>query len=186
MGTLERHVKRTHKFETEDKQASIIHRKQHTQEYFQCEQCNKTFTFRKNLSRHVKEQHEVQRFSCSHCNYHSNRKYQLNEHKKTHKEKQPTPKPKQSNTLHNVEQQNVSQTASPSEPSNHDDEFVRSAFNGKMQERAWFIRGSTDPLGAVKEYKNRIRDALFLSLKKSPQKFYIAVKVRFFKKDNPC
>ena len=99
-----------------------------------------------------------------------------NEHKKTHKEKQ-------SNTLHNVEQQNVSQPASPYEPSNHDDEFVRSAFNGKMQERAWFIRGSTDPLGAVKEYKNRIRDALFLSLKKSPQKFYIAVKVRFFKKD---
>ena len=190
--TLERHVKRTHKltfkcdlckFETEDKQASIIHRKQHAQEYFQCKQCNKTLNCKRSLLRHVREQHEVQRFSCPHCNYHTNRKYQLNEHKKTHKVKQPTPKPKQSNTLHNVEQQNVSQTTSPSEPSNHDDEFVRSAFNGKMQERAWFIRGSTDPLGAVKEYKNRIRDALFLSLKKSPQKFYIAVKVRFFKKD---
>merc|ERR1711942_117164 len=77
----------------------------------------------------------------------------------------------------------VSQPASPLESSNNGDEPVRSAFNGKMQERAWFIRGSTDPLGAVKEYKNRIRDALFLSLKKSPQKFYIAVKVRFFKRD---
>ena len=50
--TLQRHVKRTHKlsfkcdlckFETEDKQASIIHKKQHTQEYYQCDQCNKTF-----------------------------------------------------------------------------------------------------------------------------------------------
>ena len=38
--TLERHVKRAHKckFETEDKQASIIHRNQHAQEYFQCKQ----------------------------------------------------------------------------------------------------------------------------------------------------
>ena len=34
------------KFETEDKQASIIHEKQHTQEYFQCDQCNKTLKCR--------------------------------------------------------------------------------------------------------------------------------------------
>ena len=182
---LERHVKRTHKltfkcnlckFETEDKQASINHKKQHTQEYFQCEQCNKTLNCRKSLLRHVREQHEAQRFKCPHCNYQTNRKYQLNEHKKTHKVKEPTPKQKKSTI--NVEPQ----TASPSEPSNHN-EPVKSAFNGKMQERAWFIRGSTDPLGALRDYKNRIRDALFLSLKKNPQKFYIAVKVRFFKKD---
>ena len=62
--TLERHVKRTH--ETEDKQASIIHRKQHTQEYYQCEQCNKPLNSKRSLLRHVIEQHEVQRFSCPH------------------------------------------------------------------------------------------------------------------------
>ena len=82
--TLERHVKRIHKFtfkcdlckfETEDKQASIIHKKQH-QETFQCEQCNKTLNSRKSLLRHVREQHEAHRFSCPHCNYHTNREYQ--------------------------------------------------------------------------------------------------------------
>ena len=78
--TLERHVKRTHKltfkcdlckFETEDKQASIIHRKQHAQEYFQCKQCNKTFTFRKNLSRHVKEQHDDSNRGTNTCTFQS-------------------------------------------------------------------------------------------------------------------
>ena len=168
---LERHVKRTHKstfkcnlckFQTEDKQASIIHKKQHAQDYFQCEQCNKTLNCRKSLLRHVREQHEIQRFSCPHCNYQTNRKYQLSEHKKKHTVKEPTPKQKKSTI--NVEPQ----TTSPSEPSN---EPVKSAFNGKMQERAWFIRGSTDPLGALRDYKNRIRDALFLSLKKIHKSF---------------
>ena len=130
---LERHVKRTHKlifkcnlckFETEDKQASIIHKKQHAQEYFQCDQCNKTLTCRKNLLRHVREQHEIQRFSCSHCNYQTNRKYQLSEHKKTHMVNKSTPKPKESITSQNVEQQTVTQPTSPSGPSNHDEENV--------------------------------------------------------------
>ena len=102
---LERHVKRTHKstlkcdlckFGTENKQAFIIHRKQHAQEYFQCEQCNKTVTLRKSLLRHVREQHEALRFSCPHCNYHTNRKYHLIEHKKTHIVKESTLKPKRS------------------------------------------------------------------------------------------
>ena len=178
--TLERHVKRVHKlnlrcehctFETEDKQALIIHKKQHTQEYVQCDKCHKSLKCRKSLLRHVREQHETQRFSCPHCNYHTNRKYQLSEHKKTHQKKKKKPI-----TLQNVEQQIVPHPVSPSEPSNHD-EPVRSAFNGKIQERSWFVRGSTDPLGALKEYKERIKTALFLSLKKNPQKFYIAVKV---------
>ena len=130
---LERHVKRTHKltfmcdlckFETEDKQASIIHKKQHTQEYYQCDHCNKTLKCRKSLLRHVREQHEIQRFSCSHCNYQTNRKYQLSEHKKTHMVNISTPKPKKSITSQNMEQQTVTQPTSPSEPSNHDEENV--------------------------------------------------------------
>ena len=63
------------------------------------------------------------------------------------------------------------------------DVAVRSAFRTKIQERAWYIRGYTDPLGALRAYKNRIRDVLLLSLKKNPQKFYIAVKVNFIKID---
>ena len=97
--TLERHVKRVHKlnlrcehceFETEDKQAYIIHKKQHTQEYVQCDKCKKNIKSRKSLLRHMREQHETQRFSCPHCNYRTNRKYQLSEHKKTHQKKKKT------------------------------------------------------------------------------------------------
>ena len=66
---------------TEDKSVSIIHKKQHTQEYSQCEQCNKTLKYRKSLLRHVSEQYEAHIFSCPYCHYHKNRKYQLNEHK---------------------------------------------------------------------------------------------------------
>ena len=39
--------------ETEDKQASIIHKKKQHQETFQCEQCNKTLNCKKSLLRHV-------------------------------------------------------------------------------------------------------------------------------------
>ena len=105
------HIKKIHKL-TEYKSVSIIHKKHHTQEYFQCDQCNKTLKGRQNLSRHVSEQHEAHRFSCPHCNFHTNRKYRLNEHKKTHVVKDLIPKPKESITLQNVEEQTVSQTAS--------------------------------------------------------------------------
>ena len=57
----------------------------------------------------MSEQHDTHRFGCPHCNYHTNRKYQLNEQKK----KDLVHKPKESITLQNVEEQTVSQTASP-------------------------------------------------------------------------
>ena len=136
-----------------------------THEYFQCEHCNESIKGGMNLERHVRKYHKIKIHKCAQCSYKTNRAYNLIEHKQTHMVKS-----------------NSAQMNSSPEPSNHD-EPVRSAFNGKLQERAWFIRGTTDPLGALKEYKNRIRDALYLSLKKNPQKFYIAVKVRFFKKD---
>ena len=138
----------------------------HAQQYYQCEHCNKSIKGGENLERHVRGYHKIKLHKCTQCSYKTNRAYNLIKHKLVHMVKANSP-----------------QINSPSEPPNHDDEAVRSAFNGKMQERAWFIRGSTDPLGALRDYKNRIRDALFLSLKKNPQKFYIAVKVRFFKKE---
>ena len=61
---------------------------------------------------------------------------------------------------------------------------TKTAFGGKMQERSWNIRGHTDPLGVLKIYKDRIKHTLLLSLKKDgPQKFYLALKVRFFTRD---
>ena len=171
------------KSQVEDKKVALIHKKQHAQEYFQCEHCNKSIKNKNNFLRHVKEQHEVDKFSCVHCNYKTNRKHQMNEHKKIHNVKASTPqvskKSRQISTPQPIQQQLPETISQPTQQ----DKPVRSAFGGKMQERVWFIRGSTDPLGALQEYKQRIRDALFLSLKQNPQKYYIAIKVRFFKQD---
>ena len=149
--------------------------KRHVEHFheFKCKRCNKNFTVRKSLVRHIREQHSAQRFRCLHCNYQTSRAYQLTEHQKTHIEKPSTSK----GTTNKAQK-------SKAEPIHDEDQqHVRSAFRRKIQERVWFIRGSKDPLGVLQQYKNRIRDALFLSLKKSSQKFYIAVKVRFYKED---
>ena len=62
------------------KHASTLHKEQHAQEYFQCEQCNTSVKSRKSLLRHVKEQHEAERFSCLHCDYKSNRQWSIKRH----------------------------------------------------------------------------------------------------------
>ena len=191
--SLEKHVKQIHDFsylcdlcgfKTNDKQTSIIHKKQHTQEHFQCAQCNKNLKSRKSLLRHVSDQHEIKRFSCLKCNYKTNRAYLLSEHKKTHiKKLQVSVKSDRIQNSKTLPQPAQQDEAAQHDDSTQQDEVVRSAFKGKIQERVWNIRGCTDPLGALNQYKNRIRDALLLSLKKNPQKFYIAVKVKFSKID---
>ena len=181
---LDRHKKNFHKlnfvchlcgFKTNDKQTSIIHKKHHAEEYFECNHCNQKIKNKYNFARHLKEQHGRKNFSCEKCNYKTTTQHKLNQHIKTHILK---------SSSQSQKTQNSKSISQPSSPEVHQQgEVTQSAFKGKIQERAWYIRECTDPLGALKEYKNRIRDALLLSLKKSPQKFYIAVKVNFFKRD---
>ena len=46
------------------------------------------------------------------------------------------------------------------------------------------MRGSKDPIGALNRQKKRLQDELFMALKKvGPQKWYIAIKVMFYKMD---
>ena len=144
------------------------HLKDKTHLFFQCEHCNKSIEGGLNLESHVRKYHKIKIHKCAQCNYKTNRVFNLIEHKQKH--------------ISGKNSVKISHINAPSQPQSSS-LTTKSAFRGKMQERAWFIRGSTDPLGALKEYKNRIRHALFLSLKQNPQKFYIAVKVRFFKKD---
>ena len=91
--SLDNHIKHFHKlnflchlcgFETDDKQTSITHKRKHTQQYFECQHCDRKLKCRGSLLRHVREQHEVKKFSCKHCNYKTNREFLLNEHQKTH------------------------------------------------------------------------------------------------------
>ena len=147
--SLDRHVKHFHKlnflcnlcgFQTDDKQTSIVHKKQHTQEYFQCEHCNKKLKCRKRLLRHLREQHGTQKFSCTICKYKTNREYQLHAHKKTHIVKQHVSKPqrkKDPKTISSPTQQVIQEDEATSQDSI---QGVRSAFRGKIQERSWYIR----------------------------------------------
>ena len=73
---LDRHVKHFHKlnflcnlcgFQTDDKQTSITHKRKHTQQYFECQHCDRKLKCRGSLLRHVREQHEEKKFSCVHC-----------------------------------------------------------------------------------------------------------------------
>ena len=70
------------------------------------------------------------------------------------------------------------------EEENEEDMSVKSAFQNKMKERTFYVRGSKDPIGALNRQKKRLQDELFMALKKvGPQKWYIAIKVMFYKMD---
>ena len=61
---------------------------------------------------------------------------------------------------------------------------IKSAFNGKMTEKTFYVRGHKDPVGALNSRKRRLEHELQQLLKKvGPQKWYVAVKCRMYKLD---
>merc|ERR1712002_209098 len=60
----------------------------------------------------------------------------------------------------------------------------KSAFNNLLNEKTWFVRGFQDLLGALQEYKSRLKHSALLSLKRDePQKIEIVTQVRYYKED---
>ena len=158
---LQRHVNRMHndifscdvcKFETNDKRKMSIHKKQHVQEYFNCGQCRKTIKGKGNFQVHVREQHGAKRFSCHQCSFKTDRAHRLSEHKKTHIKK--IKQVPQSVPLAVPQAEPFVVPPLPIAPPQPQlDKPNKSAFGGKMQERAWNIRNHTDPLGAFNYIK---------------------------------
>ena len=152
-----------------------------TQENFKCRICKQIVKTRKNLLRHIREQHKEKMFHCSQCSYKTGRRYLLSKHEKKHILKvKETNGRNFENAISSVDQYS---TSNEDEEGNETADGVRTAFRGKLQERVWNIRQYTDPHIALNKFKVRIRDAITLSLKRNPQKFYIAIKVKFFKRD---
>ena len=61
---------------------------------------------------------------------------------------------------------------------------VKSAFQNKMKERTWNVRGYKDPIGALNIHKDRMKHELLYTLRKvGPQKWYIVVKCKFYQLD---
>ena len=152
-----------------------------TKENFKCKICKQIMKTRKNLLRHIREQHKEKMFHCSQCSYKTCRRYLLSKHVKKHILKvKESNRGNFENAISSVDQYS---TSNEDEEGNETADGVRSAFKGKLQERVWNIRQYTDPHIALNKFKLRIRDAIMLSLKRNPQKFYIAIKVKFFKRD---
>ena len=61
---------------------------------------------------------------------------------------------------------------------------VNSAFQNIMKERTWHVKGFKDHIGALNRHKKRIKhELLYTLIKVSPQKWYIALKCRFYQMD---
>ena len=59
-------------------------------------------------------------------------------------------------------------------PAQDESTTEKSAFNNLLKEKTWFVRGFQDLLGALQEYKGRIKHSALLSLKREgPQKIEI-------------
>ena len=173
---LEEHVKNIHG-------DFPVKNKTKLSENYECNICRKIFKTHKILLRHTVEQHKEKRFHCTYCIYKTSRLYLLKKHEKTHFKKTEENDSQLQAEKSNSEEDDNTLYFSKEKKKSERGTYVRSAFRGKLQERVWKIRGHRDPHHVMNEYKERIKYACLLSLKKSPQKFYITMKVRFFKRD---
>ena len=149
---------------------------------YRCPQCEKEFLERKTLNFHIKNKHTEgeKKFKCTDCSYTTNKASHYIVHKAQHKKRKATknitlPHPKKvKGRLESIPEPYDSSDSNDTE---------KSAFGKTATEKKWFIRGAKDPLAVLKDYKIKIKHSLMLSLKKHQLKYYLTIKVRFYKTD---
>ena len=62
-------------------------------------------------------------------------------------------------------------------------DMEQSSFNRSTLEKKWLLRGVSDPLEALKQYKAKIQHSLNLVLRKNVLKFFLTMKIRMFQID---
>ena len=155
-------------------------------EGFTCTQCKSKFKELYNLNKHIKNVHQEKKLKCQNCNYATNDAPSMRNHVKrcdvrTKKELEKAKKLKLN--MNEVPTQTVDNM---NEVPAQDESITteKSAFNNLLKEKTWFVRGFQDLLGALQEYKSRIKHAALLSLKREgPQKIEIVSQVRYYKED---
>ena len=141
---------------------------------FKCPKCPATFKEKYNLNKHIKVNHNEHKYSCGECEKTFGLKWVFDNHLKTHEKR------KQIEEVTAPPPKKIRQYISDA-PETYDIE--KSAFNGTLSDKTWFIRGNKDLFSLLKDYKEKIKHSLMLALKKSPLKYYITVKTRFSRTD---
>ena len=154
----------------------------------QCDICKQEFKEVKNLNKHMKNVHKEKNLKCTMCSYITNDPFNMQRHTEScikqidkalerarklelpHPLKENVPKPQHDEPQHDGIQQDGSRE--------------KTAFKRRLKDREWLIRGHSDPLTLLNTYKNRIKGALLLALKKEgPQKIELFLKVNYYKED---
>ena len=153
---------------------------------FTCAQCNKKYKELKNLNKHIKHVHEEKRLNCNNCSYATNVVANMKRHvisceRRSKKELENSAKlklnmnPPQDDVADNMDEASAQDESITTE---------KSAFNKLLKEKTWYVRGFQDLIGALQEYKSRIKHAASISLKREgPHKIEIVSQVRYYKED---
>ena len=163
---------------------------------FTCTQCDKQFKELKNLNKHIKNVHQEKKLKCKNCNYATNDAPSMRNHviscdarskkeiEKAEKLKLHQSQPPADNMNEVPPQDKTADNMNEAPAQDESTTTEKSAFNNLLKEKTWFVRGFQDLLGALQEYKSRIKHAALLSLKREgPQKIEIVSQVRYYKED---
>ena len=154
----------------------------HNKDVFKCELCEFTNLRKDNLKRHVDSNHNGNMFSCTKCDFTCPRKDNFNRHMKfKHPQDEaqlPSPPKRPREGLF---PETSSKKARLNPPA--DDSTEKSAFQKRLVEKRWPIRGEKDILKTFRKYKPMILDRVRFLLKKIQFKMDLVIKVRMIRQD---
>ena len=135
-----------------------------------CSKCSRIFKEKCTLTRHMKEVHGgAKQLNCPHCSYSTMRQHYLNWHL----------------TFGKCQQKNVSKPLPKKTKIVHDDGSEHThAFNKLVQLRDFKIRGKTEPIPLLDEYRSKVKKHIENELEKGPIKAQIVLRCVFEKKED--
>ena len=167
-------------------------RTKHSNTSFNCERCDFTTKRKDKLKSHIESKHYGNKSKCPHCAFEATRKDNLTRHIKNYHEvsKDPLAPTPNFDWVEHIEQEEKREekameekTGEKSKQDEPEESEEKSAFNKRLVQKKWFIRGQKDILEVFKKYRKGVFHAVKLALKKNQLKADIVVKVRMFRQD---
>ena len=177
--TLKRHIKSKHEVTN-----------------FRCQKCEFTTTRKDKLREHTFSKHYGNKFKCPECSEEFSRNDSLARHMKTYHPKDPLA-PIPIDWVEEIEREEkllaeprtpdpVVFTPAPTPtptPAPIVTPVEKSAFNKRLVEKKWFIRGQKDILKVFMNYRERVNNAVTRALRKHQLKIDLVIKVRMSRQD---
>ena len=163
---------------------------------FRCQKCEFTTTRKDKLREHTFSKHYGNKFKCPECSEEFSRNDSLARHMKTYHPKDPLA-PIPINWVEEIEREEkllaeprtpdpVVFTPAPTPtptPAPIVTPVEKSAFNKRLVEKKWFIRGQKDILKVFMNYRERVNNAVTRALRKHQLKIDLVIKVRMSRQD---